>query len=215
MGYCSFSSMSHDTMDCIVTQGAGACSRVATTPPEGLVTQPHDTANKGHDTVDLCAGARARARMAWPGVSRDTKIVLWLGATVCVAIWCSRPAMQRCDTAATCCDTTYDTAEGARCRSWVAIQFLYHGRRGARDTAACSRDTACDTTNARCDTPTTRLVRPTTWPSARCDMALCARPRRSVRSLGHGCVHCAVDLVLTQCTVLSHCLKHCSWTLFT
>ena len=27
MGYCPFSSMSHDTMDCIMTQGAAACSR--------------------------------------------------------------------------------------------------------------------------------------------------------------------------------------------
>ena len=27
MGYYPFSSLSHDTMDCIVTQGAGACSR--------------------------------------------------------------------------------------------------------------------------------------------------------------------------------------------
>ena len=46
--------MSHDTVDCIVTQGA------------------------------------QQARMAWPGVSRDTKIVSWLGATVCVAIWRSK-----------------------------------------------------------------------------------------------------------------------------
>ena len=27
MGYYPFSNLSHDTMDCIVTQGAGACSR--------------------------------------------------------------------------------------------------------------------------------------------------------------------------------------------
>ena len=26
---------------------------------------------------------------------------------------------------------------------------------------------------------------------------------------------CSLDLVLTQCTVYSHCLDHCSWTLFT
>ena len=36
---------------------------------------------------------------------------------------------------------------------------------------------------------------------------VCVRP---VRSLGHGWVHCTLDLVLTQDTVLSHCLDHCS-----
>ena len=93
-------------------------------------------------------------------MSRNTKIVSWLGATVCVAIWCSRAAIQRCDMAAACCDTACytarrarDTAHIARSRSWVAIQFLYCDGRGARDTAACARDTA----SARYDTPATRL----------------------------------------------------------
>ena len=29
-------------------------------------------------------------------------------------------------------------------------------------------------------------------------------------SQGHGGVHCALDPILTQCTVLSHYLDHCS-----
>ena len=36
----------------------------------------------------------------------------------------------------------------------------------------------------------------------------------SVRSLGHGCVHCTLDPVLTRCTVLSHYFDHCSEPLF-
>ena len=78
IGYCPFSSLSHNTMDCIVTQGTGACSRVATTRPRGPTTQPHDTASKGSDTVGLRIGA-SDAHIAWPGVSRDTKIISWLG----------------------------------------------------------------------------------------------------------------------------------------
>ena len=31
-----------------------------------------------------------------------------------------------------------------------------------------------------------------------------------VHRLGQGWVHCALDSVLTQCIVLSHCLGHCS-----
>ena len=45
----------------------------------------------------------------------------------------------------------------------------------------------------------------TTWPTQR---ATCAQPGPWV------CAHCALDLVLTQCTVLSHYLGHCSESLF-
>ena len=43
------------------------------------------------------------------------------------------------------------------------------------------------------------------------DTALCAQPERSTRTAWTlGCAHCALDLVLTQCIVYSHCLDHCS-----
>ena len=49
-----------------------------------------------------------------------------------------------------------------------------------------------------------RAAAPTTWAlSAQC-----------ARDLGSGCAHCAPNPVLTQCTVCSHCLGNCSWTLF-
>ena len=54
MGYCPFSSLSHDTMDCIVTQGAGACSRG---PRHGQEALRHGRPARG-------ASGSARA---WPG----------------------------------------------------------------------------------------------------------------------------------------------------
>ena len=43
----------------------------------------------------------------------------------------------------------------------------------------------------------------------------CARGLGAVcAQLGPRCAHCTLDLVLTQCTVYSHCLEHFSWTLF-
>ena len=64
-------------------------------------------------------------------------------------------------------------------------------------------------------------------PNERCDTALCARPERSARVACSrprhgvraqprflGCAHYAPNPVLTQCIVYSHCLEHCSWTLF-
>ena len=56
MGYCPFSSLSHDTMDCIVTQGAGACSSGATARLGGPATRP--TARKGvrQRARDLASG---------------------------------------------------------------------------------------------------------------------------------------------------------------
>ena len=49
-----------------------------------------------------------------------------------------------------------------------------------------------------------RVAAPTTWAlRAQCPC-----------DLGSGCAHCAPNLVLIQCIVYSHCLDHCSWTLF-
>ena len=106
--------------------------------------------------------------------------------------------------------------------AYIAIQILYRDWKGACDIAVCAHDTACDTASARCDTLATRLglatirrryaprhgsVRAVTRRYASGLGAVRARPGRN---LGHGCAHCALDPVLTQCTVLSYCLDHCS-----
>ena len=54
-----------------------------------------------------------------------------------------------------------------------------------------------------------------TWPGQAYDTAPGAPPhgqpsKQHAHRLGQGWVHCALDSVLTQCTVLSHCLGHCS-----
>ena len=77
--------------------------------------------------------------------------------------------------------------------------------------------------------PATRPAKLTTWPSSATTQsgrgprhgsadATTWRPARCVRAawvqwarrLGSGCALGAPNLVLTQCTVLSHCLGHCS-----
>ena len=111
------------------------------------------------------------------------------------ATWGKGPATWR--KGATTRTAAHATQRAARAK--VAIQFLYHDR-GARHSVATLR--AC-----------TR-VRATTRPSARHDTAPNARPGRSAHSvgaqLGSGCAPCAPNPVLTQCTVLSHCLGHYS-----
>ena len=141
--------------------------------------------------------------MAWPMVSRDTKIVSWLGATVCVAIWRSRDAIQRCDMAAACCDTAYDMAGrmGDTERGMglgVTIQFCIATRGGNTAGGDLRHDTQAPRYGAL--RPTTRLPAR----AVRMAWAQCAR------SLGLGCASCAPNPVLTQDTVLSHCFNHYS-----
>ena len=80
----------------------------------------------------------------------------------------------------------------------VAIQFLYHDRGAATRRYTRARDDmaggACDTAPRAHDTT----------PSA-----------HNKRSQGSGWAPYAPNPVLTQCTVYSHCLDQCSWTLFT
>ena len=141
-----FSSLSHDTMDCIVTQGTGASSKGATILPKGPTTQPHDTAAKGHDTAGLRAGASGAHACGWPDhrVSCDTKFVSWLGAT-----FVSQYGTARLRYSVATCATALET----RCAAGacVAIQTLYRDR-GACDTANCARGMAYDTASACCNT---------------------------------------------------------------
>ena len=108
-------------------------------------------------------------------------------------------------------DTRNSARDMACGRGWVTIQFLYcDWRRPATRQRACA--TWLATWLVRAATrPSTATIRP----SASHDTTLCARPGRIARAactqLGfHGCVHCALDPVLTECIVLSHCLDHCS-----
>ena len=147
MGYYPFSSLSHDTMDCIVTQGAGACSRGPrysqealrhgpTIRPRGPATRPHDTVSRATTRL-ACAPSerRMRSRMAWPwGESRYNSLYHGWGRPLVSRYSAARlrysaaTRKQRVATrkqhATTRC---YDTARG---KIWVAIQFLYLDRRG-------------------------------------------------------------------------------------
>ena len=127
------------TIQCIVSWHR-ALGRAARWPRHGQPGALHGRPARG-----------ACGLMAWPGVSRNTKIVSWLGETICVAIWRSKAAIQRCNTAAACCDMACDTAGQARDKARSARQELGHDTvfvswpKGARDTAS-----------ARCDTRATQ-----------------------------------------------------------
>ena len=95
--------------------------------------------------------------------------------------------------------------------TWKRCRDLGGLTEQGREVATCAHDLgAMRATCAGC----TRDVRVTSL--------LCAQQRplhghcaRSVRATWVvGCVHCAPNPVLTQCTVCSHCLDNCSWTLF-
>ena len=108
--------------------------------------------------------------------------------------------------AALCRDTTLNMAairHPAPCN--IAQQSAHGDTTAARDTArSTEHDATCDTASAHCNTagggPRHGAQR-SAWEQ-------CAQPG----SLG--CAPCVLDPVLTQCTILSHCLDHCSWTLF-
>ena len=82
---------------------------------------------------------------------------------------------------------------------------------GGDNTVTCVHDTAYDKASASCDT-----ARHGHDTAPVCTMT--RRPARGVRSawaqcvrrLGLGCAPCAPNPVLTQDTILSHCLDHCS-----
>ena len=84
------------------------------------------------------------------------------------------------------------------------IAILYRDREGAYDTHSLRARHGHDTTGVRLrhDHDTAGHRRDTAERGA-----MTRRPARAVRSLSSGC---APNLVLTQCTVLSHCLGYCS-----
>ena len=123
-------------------------------------------------------------------------------------------AMIRSDVLATRPGRLRPPAEGAR----VAIQIcivtgrgLRHGfvsRYNARHCRGGLRHDAQQRARGRGDTARDTAgcalrhgwAKPVTRLSQACNIAQCAR------MLGQGWVYCALDSVLTQCTVLSHCL---------
>ena len=124
----------------------------------------------------------------------------------------------RHDTAQWGCDTASPRARhgrparrGERQRAHVLVQpqlchdTIFVSRRGRRPLCR-------DTTAAHA-----------TRPGALRQNPMCATTRRCARDLGAvraqpgflGCAHYVPNPILTQCTVYSYCLDHCSWTLFT
>ena len=162
---------------------------------------------RGHDTAEHASGTALRYGQEGPRYGRPArrgvqqraakleresryKNCIVAGGGFCVAIWlryrlrydAQRPAT-RCRSTATHAATRQTRHAAGAC---VAIPILYRGREGACDThslrARHGREGSHDTA-----------------PNARC-----------ARSLGSGFTPYAPNPVLTQCTVLSHCLEHCS-----
>ena len=190
--------LSHDTMDCIVTQGWGGWAgraAGATIRPSMLAIQPCDTAIRGPRY-----SRRARTR-AWPlGAGSRYKIVSWLrgGRPLCRDTVQPRAAIRG--------SAPYDTTHGALRH---ARQLATRGVHGFG--AGCVAIWAV--TRPRHGQPCLRhgrpqaAKRPTTRPRH-------GRPGRSARDLcaqaGLGCASGAPNPILTQCTIFSHYLDHCS-----
>ena len=179
--------LGHDTTDCIVTQQGWEAARRGA-PRHGATG--HDTATTqpryGQAACDATGQAcdTARSALVWE-LGHSIKIISWLrGGDVGVTIRRNRVRHDR----------RHDSVCSA-IRRWV------HARQGPGFDMA---DQACYIAGQACDTAEEGA---TTRPSARHDTALCARP---VRAGWVRCVHCTPNLVLTQCTVFSHCLGHCS-----
>ena len=137
----------------------------------------------------------------------------------------ARAAIRRptpCDTAQESCDTHDKRATGRAAGAYVAIQILYRDRgrqQRSWDTSWC-RDTMRHTASQACDTigqkprygraqaHDTATTQPRHGQPRRSAHGLCAQARP-------GSAPGAPDSVLTQYTVLSHCLGHCSGALFT
>ena len=171
-----------------------------------------------YDAVGLRARRAAGRARAWPGqgACHDTIVVSWLrGATIVSRYRAARAAIRR--------RMHHDTALVRATRPSMCAQSVVSRynfcivTRGSETGCETARQLALargDTTGHACDT----TERKDTIRSAEaCDTApsaLCTRIRRCARAmctqLGSGCAPCAPNPVLTQCIVLSHCLRHCS-----
>ena len=103
-------------------------------------------------------------------------------------------------------DTTCDTAKHA---PRYGAGSTRHGQGGC-DTArpgARRHNAWHNTRHDREEGHDTARGRPAT---RRCAHGLGTVRMQHAHNLGLGCAHCALDPVLTQCTVFSHCLDHCS-----
>ena len=158
--------------------------------------------------------ATAPARATWLVGSRDTNIVSWLGGGL-VLRHNARHGAQRPATCSTARTTRRATG------TCVAIQFcIVTGGEGREAATRCA--SGCVRAVTRQGTLATRLRgrprhsrgRPTTRRRVCHDTAPSARYARRLGAvgaqLGSGCAPCAPNLVLTQDTILSHCLGHCS-----
>ena len=144
----------------------------------------HDTAELGHDTAKDSACNMAERHCDTAGPSKrvsNARARAWLLGE--------------------CRDTINCIVTGGRLGHWVVSQDRCNTAEGSatillrelRYVQQCAQ-------GARRHGRTCAATRP----GQACDTAQCAR------KLGQGWVHCALDSVLTQCTVLSHCLGHCS-----
>ena len=165
----------------------------------------HSRPQHGHCSATILPGGlRYDAECAWLGAgSRFNNCIMAERGRPCVTMQCSQglrygaqnPATRRrgAATRATACNTARAHGFGARC---VAIQAATRPTRPATQPAT-SHDTAGH--------------RPTTRPQH-------GRPGRSARGLcaqaWPGCAPGARNPVLTQCTVLSHCLGQWSQDFF-
>ena len=93
-------------------------------------------------------------------------------------------------------DPVLRSRPGTGCLGLLRPAHAQHARdlhKPARDQAPMRAQPACRARSSAHDLGTARSVR-ATWVV--------------------GCAHCAPNPVLIMCTVYSHCLDHCSWTLF-
>ena len=185
MGYCPFSVLSHDTVDCIVTQVRRGS--------QGQAGHGHDTAlrhneerprhgQEGHNT----AGLRARAL---PGqVESRYKIVLWLGGgLVC-----------------------RDTARGLAVGLYRETGSRHGARAATRQAATCA---GARRYNARHGQPGLRHGQ--CWACEMAGArpqygAMCAAWAHYACNLGSGCAPGAPNPVLNSVHCFSHCFDHCS-----
>ena len=203
VGHCPFPSLGHDNLHRIVTQqGHQATIRLSGCVLGRAAKLRYGQPRARHDLRHgLRQGASGpRTRMAWPGVSRDTKIVSCMGAIVCVSLWHNGAAIQSSDMACVTAERVRNTARNACGMGLgITIQFCIGGGGGGGgdDTTggnlSIRRSTRHDTTSSALPGHSAHAA----W--AQCE-----------HSLGLGCAPCAPNPVLTQDTVLSYCFNHCS-----